>query len=128
MRICIDGVKCHYAGSHLAAPAPTRENMHVGKQRHFVREWRKAKGWSQVELAERAQVTQSMVSRVESGKQPYDADFLEQVALAMNVTPADLIMRDPSDPEGLWSIHDQLKPVERVQLVEVAKALKRAAS
>ena len=38
---------------------------------------------------------------------------------------ADLIMRDPTEPEGLWSIWDQLAPVERRQLVDIAKALKR---
>ena len=36
-----------------------------------------------------------------------------------------MIMRDPSDPDGFWSIWEQLKPRERAQAVEVMKALHR---
>jgi len=36
---------------------------------------------------------------------------------------ASLIMRDPSQAEGIWTIWDQAKPGQREQIIEVAKAL-----
>jgi hypothetical protein len=35
-------------------------------------------------------------------------------------------MRDPTDPEGIWSIYDSLTPAGKAQAVEILKALKRA--
>jgi hypothetical protein len=32
-------------------------------------------------------------------------------------------MRNPADPEGIWSIWDQAKPGQKAQIVEVAKTL-----
>lgn len=117
-------VNSAYAPGHLPHAATARDDMHMRKTRHFIKEWRLKKELNQAQLADKAGVTQSMVSRVENGRSSYDEEFLERVAIAMNVTPADLIMRDPSDPEGLWSITDQLTPVERAKLVEFAKILK----
>lgn len=94
--------------------------------RHFIREWRKFRGLNQEQLAERIGIGKPYVSKIETGKRRYDQPFLEAAAEALNCTPADLLVRDPSDPEGIWSIWDDLKPAERVQAVSVIKALKRA--
>jgi hypothetical protein len=32
-------------------------------------------------------------------------------------------MRDPTDPDAIWSIWDQAKPGQRRQIVEIAKTL-----
>jgi hypothetical protein len=37
--------------------------------------------------------------------------------------PVDLLIRNPLDPDGLWSVWDQAKPGERRQIVEIAKTL-----
>lgn len=61
--------------------------------------------------------------------QPYSQDLLER--LADELTGGDvgsLIMRDPSDPEDMWSVWQQAKPRERRQIVEIAKTLVRLAS
>lgn len=94
-------------------------------QRHFIREWRKFRGLTQDQLAERIGITKGYLSKIENGKKRYDQPFLEAAAQVLRCEPADLIMRDPIDPEGIWSIWDQLRPVERAQVVEIAKALKR---
>lgn len=124
MHVRIETVNGVYAQRHLSRNRTNGEYTAMGKNRHFIREWRKFRGLSQVKLSEKAEVTQSMISRVESG-QPYDQEFLERVALALGCTPPDLIVRDPTDPEGLWSIADQLSPVQRSQLVEFAKVIKK---
>ena len=41
------------------------------------------------------------------------------------LSEADLIMRDPTQPDAIWSLLDTLKPVERLQAAEIIKALKR---
>lgn len=94
--------------------------------RHFIYEWRKHRELTQTQLAERIGITKSYLSKIETGKKRYDQPFLEAAAEVLRVAPADLLMRDPSDPDGLWSIYDQLQPVERKQLVEMAKVIKRA--
>lgn len=94
--------------------------------RHFIREWRKFRGLNQEQLAERIGIGKPYVSKIETGKRRYDQPFLEAAAEALNCTPADLLVRDPTDPEGIWSIWDDLKPAERAQAVNVIKALKRA--
>ena len=57
-----------------------------------IRELRKAKGWSQAELAQRADVTQATVSRIEGGKvASLDLEVFEKLAKALDVHPAVLI-------------------------------------
>lgn len=97
----------------------------MSKTGHFIREWRKFRGLTQVQLAERIGIDKTYLSKIESGKRRYDQPFLEAAAEALRCAPADLIMRDPLDPEGLWSIYDTLSPVERRQVVEIAKTFKK---
>ena len=57
-----------------------------------TRELRKAKGWSQADLAQRAGVTQATVSRIERGKvASLDLKVFEKLAKALEVHPAVLI-------------------------------------
>ena len=57
-----------------------------------IRELRKAKGWSQAELAQRADVTQATVSRIEGEKvASLDLEVFEKLATALDVHPAVLI-------------------------------------
>jgi hypothetical protein len=39
----------------------------------------------------------------------------------------DLLIRDPSDPEGMWTIWEKAKPGQRRRIVAVADALLREA-
>lgn len=98
---------------------------HMAKQRHFIREWRKARGLTQLQLAERIGIDKSYLSKIENFKKRYDQPFLEAAAEVLRCEPADLIVRDPSDPEGIWSLWDTLTGPQRVQVVEIAKTLKR---
>jgi transcriptional regulator with XRE-family HTH domain len=94
-------------------------------QRHFIKAWRKHRDLTQVQLAERIGIDRSYLSQIESGKRRYDQPFLEAAAEVLNCEPADLIVRNPTDPEGIWSIWDQLKPIERQQVIEMARVIKR---
>jgi transcriptional regulator with XRE-family HTH domain len=99
--------------------------MAKGGTRWFLREWRKHRQLTQDQLAERIGISKPYLSQLENGKRQYTQELLEHFAAELRCEAADLIIRDPSDPEGIWSIWDQLKPVERSQVVEIAKTLKR---
>ena len=93
-------------------------------RRHFIREWRKHRGLTQDHLAERVGIARTYVSKIESGARRYDQPFLEAAAVVLDCTPADLIVRDPRDPEGIWTLWDTLEPAERRQALAVIQALK----
>lgn len=89
----------------------------------FLRHWRKHRGLNQQRLADRAEVTQGMISQLENGKSDYTGELIERLAAALNCTPADLMMRNPLDPESPWSIWDRIKPEARPQAVRMLKVL-----
>lgn len=91
----------------------------------YLKQWRKHRGYTQDRLAEMTGLSKPYLSQLETGKRQYTQELLEAFATALQCEPADLIIRDPSDPDGIWSIWDQLQPVERGQVVEIAKTFKR---
>ena len=95
------------------------------RQRIFVREWRKHRGYSLEQLADMIGTTHATLSRVERGLLPYNQAFLERTAEMLMCEPADLLVRNPQDPEGIWSVWDRAKPGERRQIVEIARTLLR---
>lgn len=100
------------------------------RRRTFLREWREEAGLTQEVAADRIGLTQGQLSRIERGDTPYNQDFLEAAAAAYQCEPADLIMRDPSRVDAMWSIVDQLKvatPEQREDVRRVADALIRKA-
>lgn len=99
--------------------------MPMGKPAHFLRQWRKHRGYTQEQMAERLEITQGHLSKLETFKRDYDQALLEKAAEILRCDTADIIARDPTDPEGIWSIWDHVGPVERKQIVEIAKTFKR---
>jgi transcriptional regulator with XRE-family HTH domain len=93
------------------------------RQRHFIREWRKHRGLTQEQLAERIGIGRSYLTKIENGARRYDQPFLEAAADALRCDPGDLITRDPTDPEGIWSVWEQIKPLERKRAVAMLKAM-----
>lgn len=57
----------------------------------LVREARERRGWSQRELAQRANVRQATVSQLERGVRRLDLEVLERVAKALGVLPEKLL-------------------------------------
>lgn len=99
-----------------------------GKPRHFIRQWRKKRGLTLEQLAGRLEVATSSISQLETGKQGYSQPMLEAIADALQCQPADLLMRDPTLDDAIWSIENQLKtaPPERVtQILAVVETMLR---
>jgi transcriptional regulator with XRE-family HTH domain len=93
--------------------------------RWFLKQWRKHRSYTQERLAEMVGLSKPYLSQLERGDRQYTQELLERFAEALQCEPADLIIRDPSDPDGIWSVWDQLRPNERNQVVEIAKTIKR---
>ena len=95
---------------------------------HFIRQWRKYRQLTQEQLAARLDMSTANLSRVEAGKQPYTQPLLEAIADALGTDPASLIMRDPTRGDAIWRVWDQATLGQRIQILEVAKALLKTAS
>ena len=100
----------------------------------FIRQWRELRGLTLEKLAGRLkeghglEITHASLSRIERGLQPYNQRQLEAIASELLTDPASLLMRNPQDPDGIWSIWDQAKPGEKRQIVEIAKTLIKTGS
>jgi transcriptional regulator with XRE-family HTH domain len=105
-----------------------RNNMCMDGKRYrrtYLREWRKHRDRTLVQVAEELHVTHGYLSKVERGLQPYNQELLERLAELYRCAPVDLLIRDPSEPMNIWSIWEQAKPGERRQIETVAEALVR---
>src|SRR6185437_660286 len=89
----------------------------------FIKQWRIHRGYTQEQLGGMINTSGSMMSRIESGETPYTQDVLEALAEALRTDPASLLMRDPTNPEAMWSIWDQAKEAQRVMIEEVARTI-----
>lgn len=65
--------------------------------RHYLREWRAARGLSQQQLADRLETSKGQISRWESGGRSMSGDVIAALADALSIEPGDLF-RDPSAP------------------------------
>src|SRR5450631_997804 len=97
---------------------------------NFIRAWREFRGRTLMELAETLRevhgikITHASLSRIERGLQPYSQPILE--ALAAELTGGDeasLLIRHPSDPDGIWQVWDNAQPADRRKIIEIAKTI-----
>lgn len=93
----------------------------------FIRQWRKYRGLTQELLADRIGMSPGNLSNIETGKQPYTQEHLEALAEALRCEVVDLLIRNPLDPEGIWSLWERAKTAQREQILEVTKALLKLA-
>jgi transcriptional regulator with XRE-family HTH domain len=105
--------------------APVKKSIqHRGPT--FIRAWRDYRGLSQEEAAERVDVDRTTISRLESGKIPYNQDILERLALAYGCDVEDLIRVDPLKPDPPRLVYQQLlraSPTLQRQALAVIEAM-----
>lgn len=83
------------------------------RPRWFLKEWRQYRGLTQARLGERIGKSKSNISEFENGVTRYNQDLLEALADALMCEPADLIMRDPTQPDAIWSIWERIPETKR---------------
>jgi transcriptional regulator with XRE-family HTH domain len=112
-------------------PETLRPHLKPARRPTFIRAWRKDRGLTLAQLADRlateleVEISEGQISRIERGETPYSQDILEAIAIALRCEPADLIMRDPTAPDAIWSLLDTLKPMQRLQALEMIKVIQR---
>jgi len=89
----------------------------------FIRQWRKYRRLTLEQLSERISMSAGNLSNIETGKTGYGQDTLEALAEALQCDPADLLMRNPTDPEAIWSLWENAKPSQRKQIIGIIKGL-----
>lgn len=102
-----------------------RQNARMVQRKHFLVQWRRHRGLNQVQLAERLHITQGHLSKIENFKKPWDEDLLQLAADALQCAPVDILIRDPSMKEGIWSIWDNVPETNRDQALDVLRTFTR---
>jgi transcriptional regulator with XRE-family HTH domain len=87
-------------------------------RRTYIREWRKHRNKTLEQLAEAMDMTASHFSMLERGQRGYTQETLEAIADALQTDAASLLMRNPADPDAMWSLWDQAKQAERDDTVK----------
>jgi transcriptional regulator with XRE-family HTH domain len=90
---------------------------------HYVREWRKYRGYSQEQLAEMLGVTHSAISQLETGRVNYTQPMLEALAEALNAAPGFIVAVNPLVGGGMWSIWEKARPAQRTQIEAIAQTI-----
>lgn len=96
------------------------------RPRLYLAEWRKYRGLTQEELADRIGISRVHVSRIEKGHSPWDQTFLGAVSEALGCGPVDLLTRDPAGEPGIWDVWNSMNPTEQAQALMVLQAIKGA--
>lgn len=104
----------------------------VAMRNHFIKQWRKYRGLTQQQLADRMEeapgiplLTNVSLSRIERGQQPYSEPVLHALAQALSCEPADLIAVNPlieSDVVDFLAYIRTLDPQTRARVMAVARA------
>ena len=92
-------------------------------RRTFIRQWRKSRGLTLEQLADRVGSTHATLSRLEKGLHPYKQPLLERIADELGTDPSSLLNRDPNDSDDIGPIWNQAKADERRMIVEIAKTI-----
>ena len=88
----------------------------------YLRQWRTHRGLTQQRLADRVGLSKPFISELERQVKGYSQETLEALAEALMCEPADLIMRDPTSPEPIWSVWDKVPQTKRDQALRVLSA------
>lgn len=84
--------------------------MNLGKA---IKEIRKEKGLSQVELAQSSNITQAALSQIENGKRP-GTETIKKICEALNISESLLYvlgMEKDDVPKSKQTLYDELFPV-----------------
>lgn len=96
------------------------------RTRTFIRAWRDFRGLSQEQMAGRVDMSRENYSKIENGKVPYNQDFLEMSAVALNCSVSDLLERDPVIETYVDELRRLMIPAsenEQRQIIAIAKTL-----
>jgi len=109
--------------------------MHTNRKPHYLREWREYRNYTLEraaaaleEVSQRAEflvpdrkrpvgTTHQNLGKIERGTVPYSQTLLEMLAEVYGTDPGSLIMRDPTRPEAIFSIWENLSPAKQAEAI-----------
>lgn len=95
---------------HLRPSQPLMFAMRGQRQRPYLREWRRFRSeMTQADLAEKAGVTQGLISQLENDRTDWSGEVLQALSDALDCHPSDLLSRDPFDDDPLWIMVEKLR-------------------
>jgi transcriptional regulator with XRE-family HTH domain len=100
----------------------------MARHKTFLRQWRKHRDKTLEAVSDHLHMSHSQLSRIERGEQPYNQELLEALADLYMCDVVDLLIRDPSQNEAIWTLWQKAKPGERRQIEAIADALLKQAS
>lgn len=113
------------AGDGFAPEAYDVRTMKKTKIRpNFIAAWRKRRGLTLEQLAERTELTPGFLSRIENGGRGYSRRTADRLSLALMVEPWELLGRHPDDIG--WKIVklvDAMPPADKRRALEMIKIL-----
>jgi transcriptional regulator with XRE-family HTH domain len=98
-----------------------------------IQRLREKRGWSQIDLANKVGINNSVMSRIESGKRKIRADELQKIAAVLEVTP-DQLLGDVSSKNRtisenkkrrIMELYDQLPEDQQRILDQMAEIMLR---
>ena len=99
---------------HILCMVRTRRQQERIPPAHFIGAWRRHRQLTQEQLAERAGVARSTITRIEHGEYSLSTQTAAAIAVALYLDVPDLF-RDPDDIHGVWSIATQLAKLDPAQ-------------
>jgi transcriptional regulator with XRE-family HTH domain len=93
------------------------------RRRTHIKAWRKYRNLTQEQLAERLETTGATISRVETGKTPYDQGMIEALADALQCEPADLLARPPDSDFGIAAVLGDMTDEQKRKGLALLRAL-----
>jgi transcriptional regulator with XRE-family HTH domain len=94
---------------------------------HYLAEWRRYRGWSQMELAEMVDVSHSKISRIETGETELKPSFLKKLARIFHIPPVAILTVNPQG-EGrqtaeMLDVWAAIAPGKREDALSILRAL-----
>lgn len=89
----------------------------------FLAQWRTMRGWTQEELAERADVSVGTVSGIEAGTNGYSSESLHKLADALGIQAGMILDVNPEGDEPLWAIIAKANAEQRDRIARHARVI-----
>src|ERR1700760_3850411 len=89
----------------------------------YLRAWRMKNKLTQKQVAEAIKLDQAALSRIESGKSPYDQVHLTQLSQLYRVSIPDLLYRDPDRPRPADALAEKVRRLDMMSDIKAVEAL-----
>lgn len=106
-----------------------RTHPKSNRQPTFLRAWRRFRGMTMIQVSDRLDaefqfaLSDSQLSRIEKGEQPYSQDVLEMLARVYRTAPASLLIMDPARKDSPWALIESVQNLSEAQRRQAVRVL-----